>query len=306
MKGVIKIGTRDSALALWQAEYIKSLVEEKGEKAELVHIKSEGEIDLVRPLYEIGVQGIFTKTLDSALLNGKIDIAVHSLKDVPTQVPEGLIFAATPKRGPHADLLIYKNLAPDASAEIPYTVATSSLRRRAQWLNRYPHHVLEPIRGNINSRIQKLNTTMHWDATVMAAAGVDRIQLNIPNRITLDWMLPAPAQGALGIFCRNNDHAILELCSAMNDADTQKATLAERQFLRTLMGGCTMPIAAFAYIEKDTLHLHGNVLTIDGKQKAEIAVSAPASDEPQSVGEKAALQLLDQGGREILHILKSK
>lgn len=306
MKGVIKIGTRDSALALWQAEYIKSLVEEKGVKAELVHIKSEGEIDLVRPLYEIGVQGIFTKTLDSALLNGKIDIAVHSLKDVPTQVPEGLIFAATPKRGPHSDLLIYKNLPPDASAEMPYTVATSSLRRRAQWLNRYPHHVMEPIRGNINSRIQKLNTTAHWDATVMAAAGVDRIKLDIPNRITLDWMLPAPAQGALGIFCRNNDDAILELCTALNDTDTQKATLAERQFLRTLMGGCTMPIAAFAFIENEILHLQGNVLTTDGKQKAEIIWSAPSADEPQSVGEKAALQLLDQGGREILHILKSK
>lgn len=305
MKDVIKIGTRDSALALWQAEYIKSLVEEKGNKAELIHIKSEGEIDLVRPLYEIGVQGIFTKTLDSALLNGRIDIAVHSLKDVPTQVPEGLVFAATPKRGPHADLLIYKQLPTDAS-NIPYTVATGSLRRRAQWLNRYPQHVLEPIRGNINSRIQKLNNTAHWDATIMAEAGVNRIQLDIPNRLSLDWMLPAPAQGALGIFCRSNDSDVLELCTSLNDADTQNATLAERQFLRTLMGGCTMPIAAFAFIENDALHIQGNVLTIDGKQKAEITLSAPASEAPQTVGERAALQLLEKGGREILHILKSK
>lgn len=305
MKKVYKLGTRDSALALWQACFIRDLLQNYGIETELVHIKSEGEIDLVSPLYEIGVQGIFTKTLDAALLSGKIDIAVHSLKDVPTQVPEGIKLAAVPKRGPHLDLLIYKSTLPDDSKS-RYTIATSSLRRRAQWLNRYPHHIPEPIRGNINSRLQKLQDHASWDATIMASAGIDRINLPVPNRVELDWMLPAPAQGALGVYVRNNDPEVSEYCSVLNDDATLQTTIAERQFLRTLMGGCTMPIAAHATIQNNCITIKGNVLTIDGNQRADICYTGKPDEPAQAVGERAAMQLMDSGGREILQALKSK
>ncbi len=298
----IKIGTRDSKLALWQAKYIQSLLEQAGHETELVLIKSEGELNLTSPLYELGVQGIFTKTLDLALLQGRIDIAVHSLKDVPTQVAKGLFHAATPKRGNHLDLLALKdNNTLDFSQHL--TIASSSLRRQAQWLNKYPHHTFEPIRGNINSRLQKLMDTTHWSATIMAAAGTERIGLEVPHTQVLDWMLPAPSQGALGVFCREDDEQMKAVCAEFNDADTYQCTYAERMFLRTLMGGCTMPIAAFAHINGDQIHFKGNLLTINGKLKAEVELTVPKA-EAATLGQLAAEKVLELGGREILQQLK--
>lgn len=301
MKRTIKIGTRDSQLALWQAHFVQNEIESAGHQTELVFIKSEGEIDLVRPLYELGVQGIFTRTLDAALLDGRIDIAVHSLKDVPTQTAEGLYQAAVPARGNSRDLLItQKPFDPDFSKKL--VIASSSLRRRAQWLNRYPHHQMEPIRGNINSRLGKLMSSEHWSGTIMAAAGIERIKLEIPHKIEVDWMLPAPAQGALGVYCRETDQEIIEICSALNHPETMVCVNAERLFLRTLMGGCTMPIAAHAYLDNDQLVITGNVLSVDGTKKAEVTLHTDVSEQ---AGKLAAEQILTKGGREILEELRN-
>ena len=170
--------------------------------AELVYIKSEGDIDLKTPLYEMGVQGIFTRSLDAALLNDRIDVAVHSMKDVPTQLPKGIIQAAVLQRGPVNDLLVFKNNTDFLSNEnYIANIATSSLRRKAQWLNRYPHHQIHNLRGNVNTRLKKLEEE-NWDAAIFAQAGLERIGLRPKNSMIIDWMLPAPAQGAIMVVCR--------------------------------------------------------------------------------------------------------
>src|SRR6185369_5480111 len=238
----IRIGTRESQLAVWQAEQVKSLLAENDFDAELIYIKSEGDIDLVTPLYEIGVQGIFTRSLDAALLNDRIDIAVHSMKDVPTQLPNGISQAAVLKRGAVNDLLVFKNEAAQKKYDSltthnsPFTVATSSIRRKAQWLNKFPAHAIENLRGNVNTRLRKLQEE-NWDAAIFAQAGLERINLRPVNSIVLDWMLPAPAQGAIVIVCREDDLFSFEACHKLNDEETALCTKIERDFLRQLLGG---------------------------------------------------------------------
>src|ERR1700710_2186482 len=177
MQKMIRIGTRESQLAVWQATQVKDLLEQQGAAAELVYIKSEGDVDLKTPLYEMGVQGIFTRNLDIALLNHSIDLAVHSMKDVPTQLPEGLIQAAVLKRGPVHDLLVLKNNK-DFLGQKEYIahIATSSTRRKAQWLHKYPRHEIHNLRGNVNTRLRKLGEE-DWDAAIFALAGLERIGL---------------------------------------------------------------------------------------------------------------------------------
>lgn len=291
------IGTRNSALALWQAEYIKGRLAAAGVDAELLLISSDGEKDLVSPLYEMGVQGIFTKTLDTALLQKKIDIAVHSLKDVPTQLPAGLVLAAVPERGNFRDVLVYKHNLPEPG--IPYTVATSSLRRSAQWKHRFEGHNTAVLRGNINTRISKLEQEAQWDAALFAAAGIERIQLAVPNSIELDWMIPAPAQGALAVVCRSDNKEIYDLCRKLNHEDSETACRAERSFLRSLMGGCSMPIGAHASIRDGRIFLNGCVLSIDGSRIARVDIDLALS-EAENLGETAALELLEAGGRDII------
>ncbi len=293
----IKIGTRESALALWQAKYIQNQLEALGSSTELVLIKSDGELDMHSPLYEMGVQGIFTKTLDIALLEGKIDIAVHSLKDVPTQLAKGSTIASIPERGNHKDMLVYKDKLPQA--DHPYLVATSSLRRSAQWLHKYNTHQTTVLRGNINTRLQKLLDHTHWDGALFAAAGVERIQLQLPQYVELDWMIPAPGQGALCVVAREGHREILDICAPLNDESTFLATSLERQFLRTLMGGCSMPIGAHVEIHHSNIYFRGCVLTIDGKQKAEVEIEKHISEKDEIV--KLAVEIIySEGGREIL------
>ena len=197
MSKIIRIGTRDSKLAMWQAKTVQSILEKLGHKTVLVPIKSTGDIVLDKPLYELGITGIFTKTLDIAMLNEDIDIAVHSLKDVPTQLPKGIVQAAVIKRGNVNDTLIYKNNEEFLSAK-DAIVATGSLRRRAQWLNRYPTHTVVGLRGNVNSRLEKLESN-DWNAAIFAAAGIGRLNIKPENAINLHWMIPAPAQGTVMI-----------------------------------------------------------------------------------------------------------
>src|SRR5215510_6679869 len=211
MNKVFRIGTRESQLAVWQATQVQNLLSQHGFAADLVYIKSEGDIDLKTPLYEMGVQGIFTRSLDIALLNNRIDIAVHSLKDVPTQLPAGIATAAILQRASYKDLIVYNGDSPFTIGDSPMTIATSSIRRKAQWLNRYPHHTIENLRGNVNTRLQKLADS-HWNGAIFAAAGLERIGLRPAQSIDLNWMLPAPAQGAIAVVCRHNDQHAFEAC----------------------------------------------------------------------------------------------
>ena len=298
MGKTIRIGTRESQLAVWQARQVKELLTRSGYAAELIYLKSEGDIDLQTPLYEIGVQGIFTRSLDIALLNDKIDIAVHSMKDAPTQLANGIIQAAILKRASHKDLLVYKNdISFLSDFNSTAVIATSSIRRKAQWLNRYPYHTIENLRGNVNTRLHKVEEN-NWNGAMFAAAGLERINLRSANTIELDWMLPAPAQGAIMVVCRNGDDFCLNACHHFNDADTALCTKIERDFLRALYGGCSTPISALAVIKNDVVYFKGNILSPDGKEKAELESSAPIFDRV-NLGAKMALQLLQKGGQAI-------
>jgi len=299
MNRKIRIGTRDSQLAVWQATLVQGQLQAHGHEAELVYIKSEGDTDLVTPLYEIGVQGIFTHALDTALLAGKIDIAVHSMKDVPTVPAKGVIQAAVLERASYKDIFV-----PRAGAELlddhisVAAIATSSIRRKAQWLNRYPLHTIENLRGNVNTRLQKVKDN-NWYGAIFAAAGLERIGLRPAMAVDLNWMLPAPAQGAIMVACKESDEYCAMACSKLNDANTALCTRIERDFLRVLMGGCSTPISALAEVQDGMVQFHGNILSLDGKQKKEVRMYAPVQD-ANNLGTEAATELLKDGGQEIL------
>lgn len=303
MESAIKIGTRESQLAVWQASQVLHLLQQQGINAELVYIKSDGDIDLKTPLYDMGVRGIFTRSLDIALLEGKINIAVHSMKDVPTQLAMGIEQAAVLKRGPVSDLLVFKTDG-DFLNEDEYVanIATSSIRRRAQWLNKYPCHNLHNLRGNINTRLKKL-AVQNWDAAIFAQAGIERINLRPVNSIIIDWMLPAPAQGAIMVVCRKDDNQVFEYCNSFNDPVTALCTKIEREFLKTLLGGCSTPISALAELQNDIIHFQGNILSPDGKNKVSIEKSIPL-EEACSSGIVAAKELLVNGGQQIADIIE--
>lgn len=280
----IRIGTRDSELALWQAKTVQNQLKTLGYPTEIVSTKSHGDIELSKPLYEMGVTGIFTKALDIALLNGEIDIAVHSMKDVPTALPEGIVVGAVLKRGNPHDVLVYKGDLSFLEAEIA-TIATSSLRRKAQWLHRYPHHKIENLRGNVNTRLQKL-TDNSWNGAIFAAAGLERINKLPEKHLVLDWMLPAPAQGAIVVVVREDNVALQKKLLPLHDDYTYIATQLERDFLRALEGGCTAPIGAFAEFKDEKLYFKGGLWSEDGKESSVIDEVLTQIDE--YTGEKLA------------------
>ena len=301
----IRIGTRKSPLAIWQAELVQNALEKQGFSTEIVGIRTEGDVDLVTPLYEMGIQGIFTKAADVALLNDQIDIAVHSLKDVPTLLPKGVVQAAVLKRDSPFDVLVFKNDVDFLqSTDYQGVVATSSIRRKAQWLHRFPNHRVENLRGNVNTRLQKLNENVHWDGAIFAAAGLERIGLRPENSITLDWMLPAPAQGAIVVVCREIDAWILAACQPLNDSLTALCTHIERDFLRTLQGGCSLPIAALAIIEEANVVFKGNVFSVDGSEKVEISRQSAIKEAP-NLGKIAAEYILLKGATRLISNLKN-
>ncbi|MBP6758926.1 MAG: hydroxymethylbilane synthase, partial [Flavobacterium sp.] len=298
----IRIGTRDSELALWQAHTVQKKLNDLGYKTEIIAVKSQGDIILDKPLYELGITGIFTKTLDIAMLNGQVDIAVHSMKDVPTALPIGIVQAAVLERANTLDILVHKgNLD---FLEKNGTIATGSLRRQAQWLNKYPNHKVVDLRGNVNTRMQKLNES-DWSGAVFAAAGLERINLKPTDFIDLDWMIPAPAQGAMVVVAMGNDDFTLDAVSQLNDVETEICTYIERQFLKTLEGGCTAPIGALAkYCEiEDTFIFKGALLSIDGKEKLEIEKIVPV-EEWKKLGFHCANEILENGGAELMKTIK--
>jgi len=304
MEKTIRIGTRDSELALWQAHTVQKQLNDLGYKTEIIAVKSQGDILLDKPLYELGITGIFTKTLDIAMINGQVDIAVHSMKDVPTALPIGIVQAAVLERANTLDILVHKgNLD---FLESTGTIATGSLRRQAMWWNKYPNHNVVDLRGNVNTRMQKLQDN-DWNGAVFAAAGLERINLKPENYINLDWMIPAPAQGAMLVVAMAEDEFTLDALSQLNHIETEICTYIERQFLKTLEGGCTAPIGAIAtYNEKeDTINFKGVLLSIDGKQKLEIDKNVDIS-EWKKLGFNAAQEILNNGGTELMVEIKKQ
>tara|TARA_R110002074_G_scaffold352962_1_gene524486 strand:+ start:80338 stop:81252 length:915 start_codon:yes stop_codon:yes gene_type:complete len=298
---VIRIGTRNSPLALWQANVVKSQLERLGYQTLLIPITSTGDIVLDKPLYELGITGIFTKTLDVAMIQGQIDIAVHSMKDVPTLLPKGIIQTAVLKRASHDDILVTKALF---NYEEECTIATGSLRRKAQWLNRYPHHKVVGLRGNVNTRLQSL-TDSDWQGAIFAKAGLERIDLLPENYQDLHWMIPAPAQGAMVVVANEEDTFCVEATSKLNHKDSQICTGIEREFLRVLEGGCTAPIGAFAGVIKDKILFKGILLSLDGKEKIEIEETA-SINQIEGFGRKCAKYILSNSGKALMQQIKNE
>ncbi len=306
MNRVIKIGTRDSELALWQAKKVESELKKLGYQTQLVPVKSTGDLVLDKPLYEMGITGIFTKTLDVAMIKKEVDIAVHSMKDVPTMLPEGIVQGAVLKRANSVDILLHKGNTDFLDADKEAVVATGSLRRKAQWLNRFPKHEIVDLRGNVNTRMQKLDDS-DWNGAIFASAGLDRIKKKPKNFINLDWMIPAPAQGAMVVVVNSDDNFALDAVSQLNHYETEMATHIERQFLRTLEGGCTAPIGALASYNDhdDTINFKGVLFSLDGKQKFEVNKVAPIA-EWKKLGFFAAKEILENGGSELMVKLREQ
>jgi hydroxymethylbilane synthase len=300
MSKILRIGTRDSQLALWQANRVKKLLREQDIDADLVLIKSEGDLDLATPLYAMGVQGIFTRSLDIALLKNQIDLAVHSMKDVPVQLPIGLMEAAVLERDSPFDLLVPHPTRTNTYSDDhgPSAIASSSLRRRAQWLHRFPADQIAPIRGNVNTRLKKLADS-EWLGAIFAAAGLQRIGLRPAKAIELDWMIPAPAQGAILVVCREKDELVFDQCRKLHHEQTAFCVKIERDFLSTLLGGCSTPIGALAEIEGDEIFFRGNLLDPSGEKKFSIEKRISV-ELGAALGISAAHELLSHGGAELI------
>lgn len=305
MSDPLRIGTRESELATWQADHVAGKLSGLGIASELVFVKSEGDIDLTTPLTEMGGKGIFTKALDEALLNGDIDLAVHSYKDLPTENPLPLKVAAVLEREDPRDSLV----APKGTDflddhTLKATIATGSHRRRAQWLHRYPGHEMVDIRGNVQTRLKKIAMN-DWDGAIFAAAGLKRVNLDYHITEYLDWMVPAPAQGAIAVMIRNDEGELEKNISPVQHTETALCTSIERELLNRMEAGCTAPVGAFAWIEKELMILHAVALTLDGSLQYDVELTAPV-DKSAGMGIRAADKLLEQGANVIIENLSHK
>ncbi len=299
MQKIIRIGTRDSELALWQAKKVQQMLNELGYETEIVSTKSTGDIILNKPIYELGITGVFTKNLDIALLNNDIDIAVHSMKDVPTVLPEGIIQAAVLKRANYSDIIVLKDTE-EFFARKEATIATGSLRRKAMWLNRFPTHTVVDLRGNVNTRLKKLEDN-NWDGAVFAAAGLERIGKRPGGAVNLSWMISAPAQGAIMVASLAEDDYIKDACEQLNHYETEVCVTVEREFLHRLEGGCTAPIGAIAYVDEKTqeVNFKGVLLSKDGKKKIEVAKTAPLNKH-RYLAQDCADYVINRGGKQLI------
>lgn len=305
MRNHIKIGTRKSALALWQAEFIKSELQRLNPSitVELVHFNTKGDRILEKPLAEVGGKGLFTAELEAAMHAGDIDIAVHSLKDMPTELPQGLTLGAISKREVPYDALIspqYKTLD-----KLPKgaRIGTSSLRRQAQLLHRRPDLKIEVIRGNVQTRLNKIEAE-GLDGVILAQAGLKRLGLDhqITQVFTADEMIPAVGQGALAIECRADDVEMLDMLSLIDDEPTRLAVEGERSFLNQLNGNCQVPMGVHGTIEKGQLTLKALIASTDGKTVYEGELSGPATKSVM-LGKNLAKALYEEGGKHIIEAL---
>jgi hydroxymethylbilane synthase len=298
----LRIGTRGSPLALWQAEHIARLLRplSSPRPVELVEIETSGDVVRDRPLSQIGGDGLFTKEIQRALLDGRVDVAVHSLKDLPTAPVPELVLAAVPLRGPSGDAFVSRRWHRFDDLPSGATVGTSSLRRRSQALHRRPDLKLIDVRGNVGTRLARLDGAGP-DALILAHAGLERLGLaeHITEILDPAWMLPAVGQGALGLECRAADRTTCELLAPLNDMPTRRAVLAERAFLRELGGGCLVPVGVVTSFRDDSLTLRGAVLATDGSSRV-AGEEKGAADNPEAVGIGLATSLLASGAGELL------
>jgi len=305
MEKTIKIGTRGSKLALWQANWVKSELNARHPSFffELVTIKTKGDKILDVPLAKVGGKGLFVKEIEDALLNGLIGLAVHSMKDMPAEIPQGLCIGAIPQRETPQDVLISKKGLLLSELKPQSRIGTSSLRRTAQLLHARPDLVILPLRGNLDTRLKKLETE-NLDAIILAAAGVKRLGLEgrITEYMDENVMLPAVGQGALCIEIRQNDPEVEPIVSSLEHHQTRVEVMGERAFLNRLEGGCQVPIAAYGKIEKNTFTLCGLVATVDGKTVIKETLSGP-KDSSEIIGVKLADRLVAMGAKTIMENL---
>ena len=297
----LRIGTRGSALARWQAEWVASRLREHGRDVELVHITTRGDREQNQAVNTIGGDGLFTKELQRSLLAGEIDLAVHSLKDLPTEPVAGLVLGAVPRRGPIGDVLVSRGGLALTRLPPGAVIGTGSQRRRAQLLHARPDLEMKDIRGNVDTRLKKLHAG-DFDALVLAEAGLKRLGLDaeITEILPTSIMLPAVGQGALGIECRADNALALAAIAPLDDADTHQSVTAERAMLRALAGGCLAPVAAWGRVEADgKLRLSAAVLSVDGRRRlaAERTAAATSAEE---LGEQTAADLAAEGAVEII------
>jgi len=302
MKNKLVIATRDSALALWQANWVADSVRKHFPEVqvELLTMKTQGDIILDTPLAKIGGKGLFVKELEVAMLAGQADLAVHSLKDVPAELPEGLELSVITERETPDDAFVSNNY--NNIAELPQgaVVGTSSLRRSAQIKRARPDLKIESLRGNVNTRLRKLDEGQ-YDAIILAAAGLVRLEMadRIKERLDHQFCLPALCQGVVGIETRVGDQETLDLLAPLSHPQTDTVATCERAVLKRLNGGCQVPFAGQAHIDGETIHLEALVATPEGDQLIRLKESGPASD-PAAVGIKIAERLLEAGARKIL------
>lgn len=310
-EGIIRIGTRGSELALWQTNWIKDQLLHAFPKLKIdvVIIRTTGDKILDSPLSKIGDKGLFIKEIEHALLSDEIDLAVHSLKDVPTAIPDGLIIGAITRREDVHDVFISHPKKNYSSFEqLPHRamIATGSLRRKCQLLRWRPDLQIVDIRGNLNTRFRKLQDS-DWDGMILARAGVVRLGLRekITDELPLDRMLPAVGQGALAIEVRDNDKTVRKLINVVHDEATARSTRGERALLRELEGGCQIPVGTYGRIEDGQFILDAIVGSVDGKKIVRGKIRGEP-DDAEELGKKLAQTLLDSGARGILEAIRQE
>jgi len=290
-------------LAIWQTNLVKNKLEDSSVSCEIKIIKSFGDIDLKTPIYSMGITGVFTKELDQALLNQEIDVAVHSLKDVPTRLAEEICIGAVLKRGKWEDIVLWKNI--ECKSKKVRSVATGSLRRKFQWKLKYPNDKIVPIRGNIPSRIKKLKTDSKIDGIFFASAALSRLKIYEKNEETLDNFLPAPCQGFIVATCLKENKFIIENLNKINNKKSSICSEIERDFLRTLEGGCSAPIGAIAEVKGEVIDFKGGVFSMKGEQP-KIIEALLKIDERNRAGKRLANEVLRNGGKKYIEEAKVK
>lgn len=296
----LKIGTRNSPLALWQAQEVESKLKTLGFETEIVPIISSGDKNLNQPLYALGITGVFTKDLDIALLNKEIDIAVHSLKDVPTQLPHNIQISAVLERDFPEDVLVRNDDSEPLDIEV-LKIATSSLRRRAFWLKEFPETEFTDIRGNVQTRLKKLDDGIA-DATIFSLAGIKRMNLDITYE-QIPFLLQAPSQGVVAIASLSDNEILNESLKSISHKETEICVTIEREFLKTLEGGCTAPIGAKAEMLDGQIRFIGRLCSLDGKNCIDTDEIFDWNDS-ENFGEKIALKVLENGGKELMEEIR--
>ena len=302
MKAVLKIGTRQSLLALWQSNHIAACLRKKYPECEVVlkKIVTKGDRILDVPLAQIGGKGLFTKEIEEDLLSGEVDLAVHSLKDMPTVLPEGLCLTAITERANVGDAFVSNEYSCFAELPLGAVVGTSSLRRKAQLLAARPDLTIRDLRGNVDTRLRKLDEGL-YDAVILAAAGLERLGHGdrIKDVIPSDVCLPAVGQGALAIECRTDDAEVRQMLDFLNDMPTVYATNAERAFLGLLEGGCQVPIGVHADVEGNKIKIEAIIAALDGSTVLRDTIEGAATD-AVALGQELGKKMLANGGQEIL------